>query len=849
MAHNANVPFTFACVQNMYLASPNCAVPPRSIQELSHGQQKLCIEPIDTHWASNSYPFLPYAPVTPDFSGPLLGRLAYQRKSLPIEQKETGWCLSLELQGKWTRLENGLRSAALSLLTYRHTIRTEFSTYPFPREFGYTRAHNTKSQARSSAMRARDAFIPLMALCSFAISLHLDQSDVCNLFNPNAPTPQWARYLIDAFSVNPTWVENLRRSFVGDFTKQRIGAIINPYTWKHHEIIYPMILCNVPVWIYWSPSDLAAGPFQEYQPTLEQLKNAVQCSKCPRCSCLHTLGECDSSRPRPCCPTSLLPRGLHTIPPTSLPEQGSRQLQGESWHQFLERMEAHKHHRIEREKSVDKQRRLQREHVAASHQVPGHRGPRVFHWEEDIQHPGFRVRKPVPRDSVEGMWHGYGPKQRIYNGFLDEWDICTEFDIHEHPDDMSDSDSDEPQAMDVFIPSSTIGACLSQTIPPVDYSLDLAETYKPEIVEEPNLEWDPIEEFLYGHYGLIESRDAHPLEVDSEDVKKACKIFGVDEVRKILPRSWLLPMWTLFQHLIDLDHGPQPACDLDKNLLIRKTLEDSSISVERVENPNTKDVSYLLRGNKDDKDSRKWVVMVHSAASALHCIRKAPGPQSSHIVAFFLDYGVPFNTLAPLPQNPMPYKPHEIQLGWRNTNYEPDQNEYAAYEATRDTFLKSPRGRAALLTGGIVWRLSIATLHEDDILAGPSSYAAAYGVQHYSHQGWSCDDKLTSDELDLICGVYRVFTQPSGDQVSDKSWWPKHSAWMKSGLNWGIWTAKDENWFMRRLKLIREGKATVLSSTKWNSGVIKFEKHTSKCVATNESKAAEALKNICNIYQ
>jgi hypothetical protein len=56
-----------------------------------------------------------------------------------------------------------------------------------------------------------------------------------------------------------------------------------------------------------------------------------------------------------------------------------------------------------------------------------------------------------------------------------------------------------------------------------------------------------------------------------------------------------------------------------------------------------------------------------------------------------------------------------------------------------------------------------------------------------------CDDQLSEEESDLICGVYKVSTDMAsvvlnclfflrislayGDQTADMSWWPKHSTW------------------------------------------------------------------------
>ncbi|KAF8219506.1 hypothetical protein L208DRAFT_1138156, partial [Tricholoma matsutake] len=76
------------------------------------------------------------------------------------------------------------------------------------------------------------------------------------------------------------------------------------------------------------------------------------------------------------------------------------------------------------------------------------------------------------------------------------------------------------------------------------------------------------------------------------------------------------------------------------------------------------------------------------------------------------------------------------------------------------------------------------------------------------------DDGLSEDELDLISGVYKVFTgnhKGKSVQESHLSWWPKHSIWAKSGLDMGYWSESSERWFLLQLESIRAGN-TILRS-------------------------------------
>lgn len=91
-------------------------------------------------------------------------------------------------------------------------------------------------------------------------------------------------------------------------------------------------------------------------------------------------------------------------------------------------------------------------------------------------------------------------------------------------------------------------------------------------------------------------------------------------------------------------------------------------------------------------------------------------------------------------------------------NYKPDVVDYKGYERDRATFLLSDRARAALLEGGIVWRLAIEHLKFDDVIGGPAELDSGLYERFDGELVGGWDDKLTNDELDLICGVYKIFT-------------------------------------------------------------------------------------------
>ncbi len=88
--------------------------------------------------------------------------------------------------------------------------------------------------------------------------------------------------------------------------------------------------------------------------------------------------------------------------------------------------------------------------------------------------------------------------------------------------------------------------------------------------------------------------------------------------------------------------------------------------------------------------------------------------------------------------------------------------DFNAYVHRRDSLLRTPRGRVALLKGGIVWRLAVEVIGVDECLDGPSVETLVHrrGLVYPTDDPSFdlCDDDLSTVELDIICGVYICFT-------------------------------------------------------------------------------------------
>ncbi len=167
----------------------------------------------------------------------------------------------------------------------------------------------------------------------------------------------------------------------------------------------------------------------------------------------------------------------------------------------------------------------------------------------------------------------------------------------------------------------------------------------------------------------------------------------------------------------------------------------------------------------EDQNSPSFMLLLSSTALILEILcqcRQDDGDLWS-IVCALLDRGVAFHTsllshrqkcLATLPSS------YRASLGYCPANYCPDFIDYLAYENHHDSFLHSQHGHTALMVGGILGCLAKDIVEYWQVYYGPSDEVFASGICLQSDRGdysyW--DNDLTTEEVDLLCGIYQVDT-------------------------------------------------------------------------------------------
>jgi len=814
------------------------------------GDPKNCLT---IKWDQEEYPYIGFAPMNLRYKGVIFERLDVSSMLNPVEfVPATGrWRVRPEIVAKWLRLENALKlmGAVIFDNIQAFYVPLDYKSPPSPQNFGFTRDHKTKYGAYKALHRSQAAFTPLVGWCAWIFASA--GGDLC------ASIPRWYTILLSSKRVHPEWLNEMCRNEIGDFSGnvKRVGMFVHLARCSWLNIIRVSINAKVPIWFYWGKAGEGYVKCYDkwvvrYRPSPQSISEAVRKRQMmldnPEAS-----NQCDKSQDDT---RQLDTPGHHSEPQFPPPQPGSRQRPGEHWIKFFERIADEQKVIARDETASDRQSRLDREKHQSNHPFPGKKGPACFRWELVN---GFRIRTSVTRREVEDIWDTIPNQHRRYNSFANVWDINPEFDPNVDEDYVSDDGSPErypspvprsppsnPNITDSYAERRSELLRFPETQASVSSSHvldDLIETVG-NTVHETTVNPEAMEDRLYFRYGFL------PTNITLAPITQTEKLQPWSTLGKILGDSAATPGKSYCQavaHFVKcaLDLADEQnktilmhLCDLHTEL--RDHIEQNPSNVVCIRPIRFADnvVRFLLQPNVPSN----WFIILDTALSAVECLRR-PEYKPEDIVSRLVKHGIPFRTIITGP--PPAHRPpiFYFGLGYCQMNYKPTTVDYIAYERARDDFLRGPRGQAALMKGGIIWRLAMQTLHADVVVAGPSESVYGSGVwfpDNQSGKHW-WDDDLTAEEMGLISGVYKVFTG-KGTQTSDQSWWPKHSAWEGSGADFGFWSASNEMWFQNRLAEIRAGTAILRNGGHWKNA-LSFHKATRRFITANESLAAQFL--------
>ena len=422
---------------------------------------------------------------------------------------------------------------------------------------------------------------------------------------------------------------------------------------------------------------------------------------------------------------------------------------------------------------------------------PPIRKVKVFVWDWSDEDPEQFVRtKVTTAREAEEIISSYKDSYLVYDPFSNAWDACEYFG---KPADDDDSDDDVPM-LDRAAPSGVIPSSDASPshVPCPSFVVDddngASERKEHEVFFRERYHQlgasRPSEQFK--RLFLSYSSDSHDLAQDSFDIlgylyfhyrfvpplplqshspvtvkdwQESIKNVGLD-VKKNSPSDDYSGTVVNFVKGFLLPAGPSKElwdlCPGNRRLVDKQRL--SQIIKKRRD-----DLFFLNSSHLRDEPRFSWTIALTTATDALFVYRLLIEKNFSALSLIFLliDEGIRFLTLQPLlPTIKTTIRTVPAMIPIRVKDYVFSDSDYYSYVQERARILSSPRGRAALLEGGIIGRIAKEHLGHDRAALGPSSAVTVHRQGFFVADSGTLygDDRLTDDEIATICGMYRCYT-------------------------------------------------------------------------------------------
>jgi hypothetical protein len=359
-------------------------------------------------------------------------------------------------------------------------------------------------------------------------------------------------------------------------------------------------------------------------------------------------------------------------------------------------------------------------------------------------------------------WLGYyGSKQKRYDAWENEWDLCTEFGEDEDCNDDLDSDVNETDGVISEIVDPNLH---DEPLPPLSPCHQRSPSPPPLMSESDDVlvGSSNFVQLLVQHYGFVPPLSSNVGGiVDQKQWEKCMRAIGLRQLDgKVLSSPFDN---AVFKFLMDISNGRRPGeNEWDLHCKNRVTLAENG----RLRDIYRLSENIILLNFSASSTSFPWILALTNAVDALYVCRLDPGFNQYDVTRCLVEQGIAFRTLLSLRIIPTVAQPLAQSLSRlvpiRLPQYQFTTKDYATYQQQRDAILASPRGRAALLRGGIIWRLARDLLSFDEALQGPSTattiHRSGFSVEYPPSGSQLWDDDLSLEELELLSGAYCCYT-------------------------------------------------------------------------------------------
>ena len=450
---------------------------------------------------------------------------------------------------------------------------------------------------------------------------------------------------------------------------------------------------------------------------------------------------------------------------------------------FFVRREENAKMRHMNETSVAKKDREARQQDALNCDAPIYHS-KVYEWikVEDVwldapeQWRNLQFRAPVYPGIATSIWRLYPRAWKSYSAEYDEWDLWTNPGTDDDQDDVNAMAQDDVIAMAQDYSGAVEVKPFAGAPPQLDIDVILEDIQRSRFSGTYTVSFpDPItyRRWWYG-YNTILGTAPNPR-LDKRSQKDLAAAFGMDHmtgllspeeeeaaqhwVNAIRAEDWSAPV---LESCWDL----RPTGNLFMMRRSSAVVVKTGISVE----PRTTLIRdhprvFLFRYSSDDP-TQTWSLLI-TAPIVLFLMRRPDIRTSRDAVACLLGVGAAFNTVVQrdsLPAGAHPKPATRATTFYRHHDEMPDARDYPQYRVKFLELIHQPHARVALMMGGIVWRLTMEFMSESDalwqhcvslVMDGPTE--DAYYQPPLTAEG-DVDDGLSQDELNTICGLYKVYT-------------------------------------------------------------------------------------------
>ena len=713
------------------------------------------------HWWHPASPYLAFIPLRPVFAGVPFQDLFHISYFHRLHYGPFG--LDPQIILGWVRLERNIKDAVELLLSHEHAPAISWIV---PTSLGCTRYYKRPRHLRASYARSKEWFSLFMGAFSYAIAISLSrrQDDFYD------GMPHWFSFLHER-EYTQIWLSGIRSSMVATFDSSvaRAGVFVQVLE-PHREQYSVDWLCkfNIPVWYPWGTREVRA---LEIDPRLAQFA--------PPAHHLQESGTFLTKNPHPQPqPTTETQTGpydckllfnssplffnlyiyiyLGAASYTLLP----------SWQAFFEKRRARNERLKARETPSQRQARENRERKPPTERT------KVFMWKRTES--GEYRRESFYQAENETFLSNYGKNQKVYDSFSNEWDCCSEFGEMAE-DDVDDADIDDVDDDDIDEDFEDFSA----TSPPSDAPVTdppMPAVSQPAVVDRSfsvarpakiSFDWQDFEtsKLLYEFYGFVTPLPppTRPSSIGQGERGLISTVVGLTRDDSEFFASPLASFAYEFLRSLDSsDTVKNSSWDLASGN--RMSIADSQL-FRRMRVVGSGAEKWYIFDFKEVA-TVPWMVALPNVVDALYVCRLdhtgAARITDFEVARELLFRGIQFSTLLPIRPLPLSTTPL-IAVPVRLAGYKFTVEDYYAYEQQRAALLSDTRvARAALLRGGIVWRLAVATLSFDDVLEGPTTAATLQRrgivVRTSDNSLDLCDDGLSQLELDIICGLYHCHT-------------------------------------------------------------------------------------------